>query len=339
MLYPLKFYPRLKERIWGGNRLAEAGKKPYRTSVRPDRTGESWEISGVEGDASVVRYGPLRNNNLRELTEVFMGDLVGDSVYEKYETEFPLLVKLIDARDVLSVQVHPDDGLAARVHGCRGKTEMWYIVDSEPGAHLWIGFDRETSEEEYLEAVRDGTLTALLRRYDARPGDAFLIPAGTVHALGKGILLAEIQETSDVTYRIDDWGRTDSDGRPRELHTGLAAEAIRFGRPEDLRLVPRPDGEGVSSLVRCEHFNVNLLKINGRLERDYAPVDSFVAYLCIEGSARISYSGGATELGALESLLVPADETDITFEGEAAVLETYVDIYPGRGTSNKGPSC
>ena len=230
MLYPLKFKPILKTAIWGGHRLPAAGKKvPRRLAASADRISESWEISGVRGNLSVAANGFLKSNNLEELTEVYMGDLVGDKIYERYGLEFPVLVKFIDARERLSLQVHPDDELAARHHGCRGKAEMWYVVDCEPDAAVYIGFNRPVSREEYLRAVADGTLTSLLGRYRVRKGDIYYVPAGTIHTIGPGILIAEIQETSDVSYRISDWDRVDADGRPRALHTEEAAEAISFG--------------------------------------------------------------------------------------------------------------
>lgn len=220
MLYPLKFKPILKSQIWGGDRLVKAGKRlPAKLSAAAGSIGESWEISGVEGDVSVVSNGFLKSNNLEEITEVYMGDLVGEKVYDTYGLEFPVLVKFIDAHDVLSVQVHPDDGLARERHGSRGKTEMWYVADCEPGAYLYVGFNRPVTRDEYLRAVSEGTLTDLLMRYEVRKGDAYYIPAGTVHAIGPGLLIAEIQETSDITYRISDWGRLGRDGKPRQLHT------------------------------------------------------------------------------------------------------------------------
>ena len=229
MLYPLKFKPILKSQIWGGDRLVKAGKRlPAKLSAAAGSIGESWEISGVEGDVSVVSNGFLKSNNLEEITEVYMGDLVGEKVYDTYGLEFPVLVKFIDAHDVLSVQVHPDDGLARERHGSRGKTEMWYVADCEPGAYLYVGFNRPVTRDEYLRAVSEGTLTDLLMRYEVRKGDAYYIPAGTVHAIGPGLLIAEIQETSDITYRISDWGRLGRDGKPRQLHTAEATDAIDF---------------------------------------------------------------------------------------------------------------
>ena len=229
MLYPLKFKPRYKERIWGGDALhTKLGKKiPKDTPI-----GESWELSAVDGDLSVVAKGPLAGNNIEELTEVYMGDLVGDRIYEKFGLQFPLLIKLIDAQDKLSIQVHPDDRLAAERHDSYGKTEMWYLLDCDKDAELYCGFSREVSREEYLRHVKAGTMADILERERVKPGDAFFIPAGTVHAIGKGCLIAEIQQTSDITYRIFDWIRTDDHGHARELHTDLALDAIESDRSQ-----------------------------------------------------------------------------------------------------------
>ncbi len=324
MLYPLKFKPRLKELIWGGDKLAKAGKKPS-PKANPEKIGESWEVSGVPGDISVVANGFLKNNNLQELIEVYMGDLVGDSVYEKYGLEFPVLVKFIDAHDVLSVQVHPDDALAEKRHNSRGKTEMWYVVDAEPGGFLYVGFKRELSREEYAVAVESGSLSELLERYEVKKGDVYFIPAGTVHAIGRGVLIAEIQETSNITYRIDDWGRVGKDGKPRQLHTELAIDAIDFSVPGDRRISVSPAFDADARVVSCPHFTVNLLNLEEKIVRDYAPLDSFVIYLCTEGSCRIVSESGEEQLSALESILIPAEETEITLYGKATLLEVYID--------------
>ena len=229
MLYPIKFRPRVKERIWGGHAIA-AMKAGSGARLSPDKLyGESWELSSVSGDVSVVANGFLKGNDLNEIVEVYMGDLVGEKIFERYGIGFPLLVKYLDCNDVLSVQVHPDDTLAAERHDSAGKTEMWYVVDCKPGAALYVGFKNpEITREEYIEAVAKSTLPELLNRIEVSPGDIFFIPAGVVHALGAGIEVIEIQQTSDITYRIYDWDRVDASGRPRELHTALAVDAIDF---------------------------------------------------------------------------------------------------------------
>ncbi len=323
MLYPLKFTPRLKEMIWGGSRLTGAGKKPQKNQ-NPDKIGESWEISGVDGDVSVVSNGVLRRNNLAELIEVYMGDLVGDKVFDKYGLEFPVLLKFIDSRDKLSVQVHPSDKFAEEHDSSRGKTEMWYIVDADPDGAIYLDFERKTTKEEYLSAVADGTVDRLLHKIEVKKGEAYFVPAGTVHAICSGVLIAEIQETSDVTYRIYDWGRLGKDGRPRQLHTEQAAEVINFTPRTDLDITRRPRAGESAQLVSCEHFTVNLICLDGAIEADYAPLDSFVAYMCVEGEAEIICGGERETVAALESVLIPAQANDVTLKGHAKLLEIFL---------------
>jgi len=223
-LYPIKFQPILKDKIWGGPRLKDILNK----STESDKCGESWEISSVQGNLSIVRNGFLTGNNLQELIEVYMGDLVGDKIYSLFGIEFPLLIKFIDANDILSVQVHPDDELARVRHDAYGKTEMWYIIDAEENAELIAGFNRDLNRETYIRHLQGKTLKEILNFEKVRKGDVFFTPAGRVHAVGAGILLAEIQQTSDITYRIYDWERVDDKGNPRELHTELALDALDF---------------------------------------------------------------------------------------------------------------
>ncbi len=322
MLYPLKFKPHLKERIWGGNALeTEMGKQlPAGRKI-----GESWEISGVQKDISVVVNGDLAGNDLQELIEVYMGDLVGDYVYNTYGVEFPLLIKLIDARDVLSIQVHPDDELARERHNSYGKTEMWYVLAADPGASLYVGFNRTVTRDEYLDAVSNGTLPSLLREEKVRSGDSFFIPAGTIHAIGKGLLIAEIQQTSDVTYRVDDWGRVDDNGNPRELHTELAVDAIDFRPPHDLKTHAVGVPNESVPVEECRYFTTNLLQVSDSVERDYSALDSFVIYICIDGELNVCYSGGSETLSKGETMLIPAQEDSIELDGEGTVLEVYVD--------------
>ncbi|MDR1671633.1 MAG: class I mannose-6-phosphate isomerase [Alistipes sp.] len=302
MLYPLQFRPRLKERLWGS---------------------ESWEISAVEGDVSVATNGFLKGNSLAEIVEVYMGDLVGDKVFTKFGEEFPLLIKFIDAKDRLSVQVHPGDELAAVRHGAFGKTEMWVIVSSAPGARLFIGFKPGVTRQAYVEAVADGTVGDLLNEIPVRPGDAFFIPAGTVHAIGEGITLAEIQQTSDITYRIFDWNRTDDGGRPRELHTELALDAIDFAAP--VRSVGRRPGAGESAeLTKSPYFTANVVDVAGRREVSLAARDSFTIYICTAGEVTLRTAGGEVTLKSDGVALIPADQDEIMLEGNATLLETYL---------------
>ena len=302
MLYPLQFSPRLKERLWGS---------------------ESWEISAVSGDVSVVRDGFLKGNSLAELVEVYMGDLVGDKIFDRFGEEFPLLVKFIDARARLSVQVHPTDDIAAARHGAFGKTEMWYILSCKPDASLFIGFKPGVTREIYEAAVADGTVGGLLNEEPVQPGDSFFIPAGTVHAIGEGIVLAEVQQTSDVTYRIFDWNRVDEKGSPRELHTALALDAIDFAAPVR-RVTQRPPTGEAAALVSSPFFTTNVVDVAGRLERPLEGRDSFTVYICAAGEVRLATPGGEATLKADGVVLVPADQDGIVLEGNGLLLETYV---------------
>ena len=236
-LYPLKFLPLYKQVIWGGNRLRDYG---FDYSPLPN-CGELWALSTVQGRESVIANGFLMDSTLNEAIEVYMGDLVGEKVYRRFGTDFPLLVKLIDAAQDLSIQVHPDDELARRRGMLQGKTEMWYVMQASEGARIISGFDRDTTPEEYRAALAEGTLPQLLHAEEPKAGDVFFIPAGRVHALGRGIMVAEIQQTSDCTYRLYDWGRVDGDGKPRRLHTAEAMEAIDFGA-DALSAAPQSDG-------------------------------------------------------------------------------------------------
>ena len=323
MLYPLKFKPRLKERIWGGQKLLA------KKSARVDKSkpyGESWDISCVKGDLSVAANGMLKGNNLQELIEVYMGDLVGDKIYEKFGLEFPLLIKTLDCNDVLSVQVHPDDALAEERHNSFGKTEMWFVTACEQGASIYIGFsDPEITREKYLDAVSGGYLPSLLNKVEVKAGDAFFIPAGMVHALGKGVEVVEIQQTSDITYRIYDWDRVGADGKPRELHTALAVDAIDFGRkPEEcIKKCSAVAGESVE-VASCEYFTTNLLTVDGRVEKDYARLDSFVIYMCIGGEMQLETEGGTETLKDSDTVLIPAELNDVTLTGKGSLLEVYI---------------
>ncbi len=322
MLYPLRFKPIYQYRIWGGDKLRDLlGKKDA-----PDTTGESWEISGVQDNVSVVKEGFLEGNDLQELIEVYMGDLVGDAVYEKHGTEFPLLIKLIDAHEVLSVQVHPDDKLAAERHQAYGKTEMWHVIHSDPGSVVFTGFNKETSREEFLQYVSEKRIQELLNSEQAAPGDTFFIPAGRVHATGAGILFAEIQQTSDITYRIFDWNRLEKNGRPRTLHTDLAIDAIDFKRYPSYKTIPQPILNRPVEIANCPYFTTNLLWMNRTVERDYVEIDSFVIYMCLEGSFLLNFGDEIPMLVKKgHTILLPAIFKDVTLEPreESRILEVY----------------
>jgi mannose-6-phosphate isomerase len=277
-LYPIKFKPILKEKIWGGSKLAKSlGKKA------PDdaKIGESWEVSGLASDVSVVKNGFLKGNSLVELIEIYMGDLLGESIFEKFGLEFPLLFKFIDASETLSIQVHPDDDIANERHESNGKTEMWYILESEKGSSLINGFKNKVDPNTYVSALNSGKLETLLNFDLVEPGDAFFIPSGRVHGIGAGILLAEIQQSSDITYRIFDWGRLDDKGNPRELHTKEALDVIDYSAVTQTKIIYKHKPNQTVNMVECAYFKTNMIHIDRPLEKDYNLLDSFVIYMCI----------------------------------------------------------
>jgi mannose-6-phosphate isomerase len=319
-LYPLKFTPIIKEKIWGGKRLRELlGKNAS------EKAGESWELSGVSGDISVVENGYLAGNNLEELAEVYMGDLLGDRIYERFGPGFPLLIKFIDATEFLSIQVHPADDLAMARHHSFGKTEMWYIVESDHG-QLISGFNRELDREEYLSHFKAGTLKEIMNYVDVSPGEIYFMPAGRVHAIGSGVLLAEIQQTSDITYRIYDWDRVDDQGNPRELHTDLALDAIDFSFHEDVRTGYQPQENSTVTAVDCPYFTTGVIRFDRPVEKDFNLIDSFVIYMCMEGSAGISYPGGMEYIRQGETVLIPAELKNLAIvpARHTTLLEVYI---------------
>lgn len=322
-LYPLRFEPVLKKRVWGGTALRDLYGKTVEEGVR---VGESWEISGLGGDESIVSNGFLAGNTLSELVEVYMSDLTGDSVYERFGDEFPLLVKLIDAVEYLSVQVHPDDEMAASMHHAYGKTEMWHILKAAPGASIFCGFREGIDRDDFLKAVGNGTLPEILNAEPALPGDTFLIPAGMVHAIGPGILLAEIQQPSDITYRIFDWNRTGSDGEKRELHTELASQALKFDLTGGRVQSPEYEINKTSRLVSGNYFTTNILKFNSAIRKDYNLLDSFVILLCTEGRFEINCNEGTEIINAGQTVLVPAMVRDVVLNPmpEATLLEIFI---------------
>mgnify|MGYP006296245383 CR=1 FL=1 len=322
VLYPLKFSPIIKDKIWGGERL-----KNELNKEASEKAGESWELSGVQDNLSVVSNGFLAGNNLQELIEIYMGDLVGDDVYKKYGIEFPLLIKFIDANDILSVQVHPDDELSKKRHNAYGKTEMWYIIKAEEGAELISGFNQEMDKETYVKHLEAGTLKEILNFEKVSEGDVFFMPAGRVHAIGAGVLLAEIQQTSDVTYRIYDWDRPGDDGKPRELHTELALDAIDYKYYKDYRTTYDRVKNQASNAVDCPYFTTNVIEFDRSVEKDFNFIDSFVVYMCTEGAAVIKYGDGNEEtITAGETVLIPATlkVIEIVPVTPSKLLEVYI---------------
>jgi mannose-6-phosphate isomerase len=322
-LYPLKFKPIPREMVWGGSKL----QKLYNKSFPADsKIGESWEISGIGGAISIVENGRLEGNNLQELIEIYMGDLIGEKVFEKYGIEFPLLIKLIDATDDLSIQVHPDDQLAARRHNSFGKTEMWYVLEAEPDAELITGFNREVNAGVYKEKLKSGKLLELMNIEKVQPEDVYFIPAGRVHAIRKGIVLAEIQQTSDITYRIYDWDRLDDKGNSRQLHIDEAMEAIDFGFHDDYRTIAANDLNVPVLLADCEYFTVNRIRFDKKVVRDYILIDSFIIYICTGGEFNLAWGNESIGIKKGETVLIPADLVEVTLtpKESACLLEVYI---------------
>lgn len=315
MLYPLKFEPFLRTMIWGGDKIAAY--KGISTDI--PKIGESWEISGYKEHLTVVADGPLKGKSVNDLSREFKAELLGKRVYERYGEEFPLLIKFIDANQDLSIQVHPDDAMAVRRHGAgfAGKTEMWYVIGADTGASLYCGMAAEVSPQEYDRRIADGSITDVLVKYMVQPGDVFFLPAGRVHAICSGCLLAEIQQTSDLTYRIWDYGRLGLDGKPRQLHTELAKEAIDFTVLPDYRTHYTPGKDCVTQLVKCPYFTTCLCDLTKPLTITLE--DSFMVVMCIEGSGMV----GSVPVSRGETVLVPACMKQVTLSGRMKVLTSH----------------
>jgi mannose-6-phosphate isomerase len=322
-MYPLLFKTIFKDKIWGGEKIKTILGKDF--SPLPN-CGETWEISGVKGNISIVKEGPLAGKDLVSLIEEYKGQLVGEKVYKQFKHEFPLLIKFIDANDDLSIQVHPDDALAKERHDSFGKTEMWYILQADKGAKLNSGFNRPIDEEIYLKHLDNNTLDEILNFEKVEAGDVFFLPAGRVHYIGKGVCLAEIQQTSDITYRIYDFDRVDDKGDKRELHTDLALAAIDYKHYGEYKVQYSSKKNEPSSLVECPYFTTNLLELESPVSRDYSAVDSFVIYICTEGTLSIDYKQGILKIKKGDSVLLPALFKSVLLlpSGNSKVLEVYV---------------
>ena len=311
------------DKIWGGEKLHTIFEKPMGNLPN---IGESWELSGYNGHVSVVSNGFLKGNNLNEIIEIYMGDIVGDHVYDKFGNEFPLLVKFIDTNDILSIQVHPDDETANKRHNSFGKMEMWYIIQAEKDSYLISGFKEKISPETYVKAVEENKIETYLAKHNVSAGDVFFMPTGRVHAIGSGIMLAEIQQTSDLTYRIYDFDRRDANGNSRELHTELAKDVIDFEIPKSYRTLYTPHNNKNVEVVKSPYFVTGILDVNKPVERDYYPFDSFAILMCVEGNAEIEYGKSLKETIAKgETVLIPAELRQITIfpKTPCRFLEVY----------------
>lgn len=323
MLYPMTFKPILKEVIWGGAEICPfKGLQPVQEGI-----GESWELSHVDGNYSVVDNGELKGKTLDELIRTYGKELLGEEVIERFGTVFPLLIKFIDARDDLSIQVHPDDELAKKRHNSFGKTEMWYVIDAKKGAGLYSGFSKQIDAEEYVKRVEDNTIMDVLQRYEVSPGDVFFLPAGRVHAIGAGCFIAEIQQTSNITYRIYDYDRKDANGKGRELHTGLAKDAIDYTVYPDYRTHYKAHTNATVELANSKYFTTNLLDIDTSMTRDFSNLDSFVVYICMAGKATIrDNKGNEVFVHQGQTVLIPADTDSVMISPVPGVkfMETYI---------------
>ena len=323
-LYPLKFKTIFKDKIWGGHKI-----ETYLHKNIGDlpNCGETWEISGVKSDVSVVDGGELDGESLADLLVKYQGELVGNKVYAHFGNIFPLLVKFIDANDDLSVQVHPNDELAKQRHNSFGKTEMWYVIEADPGSTLIAGFNRELTEEDYVEALNSGHIMDILNKENVNGGDVYFLPAGRVHTIGKGLLIAEIQQTSDITYRIFDFDRTDDKGNKRELHTQEALAAIDYKHYPKYKTIYTPEKNVDVHLVKCPYFTTNVMDFTNSTDKDYSNLDSFVIHVCVEGDYTISYDGQSYPVKMGECILLPKTIDKISLETASGfkILESYIE--------------
>ena len=324
-LYPLLFEPNLHEVVWGGQKLTA-----WKRLAAKDHIGESWEVSCVKSSPSVIANGTWAGYTLNELIDKYPEEILGSEVSRRYGGELPLLVKFIDARKDLSVQVHPDDEMAKRLHDKNGKSEMWYVLDAEPGAFLYSGFKEELSPEAYKRKVADGTIVESLAKHEVKTGDVFYLPAGRVHAICSGILLAEVQQSSDVTYRIYDYNRPGLDGKPRELHTELAAEALNYQVEDEYRTEYSAENNCANKVIESPYFSVRVTEVANQFHRNLIKYDSFVISMCLKGDCRSQIRSTGDDIVLKEgfSCLIPAAIADydvIPMGGSTRLLETYID--------------
>lgn len=322
-LYPLTFKTIFKDKLWGGEKIQTILGKDF--SPLPN-CGETWEISGVKGNVSVVENGALVGTSLRTLIETYKGKLLGERVYRKFGNEFPLLVKFIDANADLSIQVHPDDELARERHDSFGKSEMWYIFQADPGSQLIAGFNRELDKDTYVDYFESGRLTEILNHEEVEADDVFYLPAGRVHTIGKGLLLAEIQQTSDITYRIYDFDRVDAAGNKRELHVEEALDAIDYNFYPEYKTNYTPEQNSANTIVESPYFSTQRLHCTQPIKRDYSDLDSFVILVCVGGTLEIKYEGGNLYMKLGDAVLIPANIENLTLvpKGEFKLLESYI---------------
>lgn len=317
--YPLIFEPILKDRIWGGTKLKTALGK---TNLPTETTGESWELSAVDGDVSIVKNGPYAGKSLAELLNKYPQEILGIKVHEKFGTQFPLLFKFLDAREDLSIQVHPNDELAKKRHNSFGKTEMWYVMQADEGARIIVGFKHKSSPQEYVEHLENKNLIEILNEVKVKKGDVFFLETGTIHAIGAGIVIAEIQQTSDITYRIYDWDRVDAQGKSRELHIEQALNAMNYNTTDTQKHYSKEENKS-NTMVDCPYFTTNYLPLNGtaNIMKDGS---SFTVYICTEGEYVFEAGGQTYSFKMGDTILVPASLKVFSLSGNATLLEIYI---------------
>ncbi len=321
-LYPLEFQPVYKYRMWGGDKLQTVLNKDY----EGENIGESWEISDVKGDETRVTNGELKGYTLRQLANKFGADFLGKKVYESFGDEFPLLIKFIDAKTPLSVQVHPHDPIAKERHNSFGKNEMWYIMDADKDAEIIVGFNSELDKEKYSKYLEEKKLLEVLNTVETEAGDTFYIPTGRVHAIGAGVLLAEIQQTSDITYRIYDYDRVDkATGKTRDLHNDLALDVIDFQTYDNYKTEYARNANESNALVHSPYFRTNIIPVEGNLTKDYSELDSFIIYICTKGTVEVKSNSESFLLKKGTTLLLPAAVNDLSIYSSdgGELLECY----------------
>tara|TARA_R110002073_G_scaffold72537_1_gene177744 strand:- start:785574 stop:786587 length:1014 start_codon:yes stop_codon:yes gene_type:complete len=320
--YPIKFHPILKDKIWGGQKLMDLlNKKSDRKDI-----GESWEVSDIKGSMSVVSNGKLKGHTLQDLMVIYRGGFLGEKVFKKFSYNFPLLLKYIDAKEALSIQLHPHDDLAKERHNSFGKTEMWYVMQADEGANLIVGFKKDTDKETYLEHLKQKSLLDILNVDPVKKGDVYFIPTGRVHAIGAGVMLAEIQQTSDITYRVYDWDRQDEFGNYRDLHTDDALEAIDYSSEKNYKTPYKKKTNSKSVVVDCKYFTTNILPVKGSVSINHSDKDSFVIYMCVHGSVNFKCGNEITTVETGETVVIPAmlKEFSIQSKNKSELLEVYI---------------
>lgn len=319
-LYPLKFQPTLKDRIWGGKKLKTEFNKPSESN----QVGESWEISSVPGDISIVENGFLKEQSLQEVIEDYSSDVLGKKNLKRFGKDFPLLIKFIDAKEDLSIQLHPDDDLAKERHNSFGKTEMWYVMQADKEANLIVGFNQKMDKDTYLKHLEEKSLTQILNFDKVKAGDTYFIEAGRVHAICGGVMLAEIQQTSDVTYRVYDWDRVDEEGNERELHNDIAIDAFKFDLKDDYKVDYSKKKNVSNSMVVCPFFTTNYLELDTEIIKKNT-YDSFIIYICVDGEVEIVTEKSNEVISKGETILIPATMKDFLLKTSyAKLLEVYV---------------